>query len=88
MRHATRAWLWLLTLSAASTALSLAVSRGSIAGGLSPLAGATILALAWAKARWILDAYLRLSEAPALRRGFALALGLYAVLLLVLYLAG
>lgn len=88
MRLATRAWLWLLTLSAGSTLLSLAVSRGLMSGALATLGGALILALAWAKARWILVAYLRLSEAPALRRGFTLVLGLYAVLLLVLYLAG
>lgn len=87
MAHVTKAWLLLLALSAASTVLSVAVARGAMSGPVATLGGAAILALAWAKARTILDAYLRLSEAPAVRRGFGLALGLYALLLLGLYLS-
>lgn len=88
MAHVTKAWLLLLALSGASTMLSVAVSRGALAGGAATLGGAAILALAWAKARTILNAYLRLDEAPAFRRGFGLTLALYALLLLGLYLGG
>lgn len=87
MAHVTRAWLLLLALSAASTMLSVAVARGALSGQFATLGGAAILALSWAKARTILNAYLRLSEAPAFRRGFGLALGLYSLLLLGLYLS-
>lgn len=88
MAFVTRAWLLLLALSAASTVLSVAVARGGLSGSAATFGGAVILALAWAKARTILNAYLRLVEAPAFRRGFGLALGLYALLLLGLYLSG
>lgn len=88
MARLTRAWVLLLALSGASTVLSIAVAGGMLSGGAVTLGGAAILALAWAKARTILNAYLRLDEAPALRRGFGLALGLYAILLLGLFLAG
>jgi len=87
MAHVTKAWLLLLALSGASTVLSVAVSRGAISGGAVTLGGAAILTLAWAKARTILNAYLRLDEAPVFRRGFGLTLALYALLLLGLYLA-
>lgn len=83
----TRAWALLLALSAASTGLAVAVTSGHITGAALSTAGAAILILAWAKARLILNAYLRLSEAPAFRRGFGLTLALYAALLLALYLA-
>lgn len=88
MVRVTRAWLFLMALSAGSTALSIAVAEGAPTGTLAMLGGAAILTLAWAKARMILNAYLRLDEAPALRRGFGLALALYALVLLGLYLAG
>lgn len=88
MAHVTKAWVLLLALSGASTVLSIAVARGMLSGGAVTLGGTAILALAWAKARTILNAYLRLDEAPAFRRGFGLALGLYALLLLGLFLAG
>ncbi|WP_347311003.1 hypothetical protein [Defluviimonas sp. SAOS-178_SWC] len=87
MTRVTKAWLLLLALSGASTILSVAVARGGLSGAMASLGGAAILTLAWAKARTILNAYLRLSEAPAFRRGFGLALGLYALLLLGLYLS-
>ncbi len=88
MAHVTRAWALLLLLSAGSTLLSVAVARGALADTALTLGGAAILTLAWAKARVILNAYLRLNEAPAFRRGFGLALALYALLLLALYLGG
>jgi len=87
MHGPTRAWVALVALSAASTALAVAVSSGSLAGLRVTLAGAAILALAWGKAQLILDAYLGLAAAPALRRGMALVMALYALLLLGLYLA-
>ncbi len=88
MTHVTKAWALLLALSGASTALSVAVMRGALTGPAITLGGAAILTLAWVKARTILNAYLRLDEAPAFRRGFGLTLALYALLLLALYLAG
>lgn len=87
MAPVTRAWILLLALSVASTLLSLGAARGAFTGSAVTLGGAAILALAWTKARTILNAYLRLDEAPAFRRGFGLALGLYALLLLGLFLA-
>ena len=61
--------------------------RGARTDGLTA-AGAAILILAWAKARTILNVYLGLGQAAALRRGFGLALALYAGLLLALYVMG
>ena len=88
MSALTRAWVMLLALSAASTVLSIAVTQGTLGAVLPTAIGAAVLILAWAKARIILGAYLRLREAPAIQRGFALSLGLYALLLLGLYVAG
>lgn len=85
MTHPTRAWLMLLALSAASTALALA--HPSLVGRAVPLASAALLVLAWAKARIILSDYLGLAAAPVWRRGFGLVLGIYALLLLGLTLA-
>ncbi|MGB3315499.1 MAG: cytochrome C oxidase subunit IV family protein [Albidovulum sp.] len=82
----TRAWALLLALSAASTGLAVAVTGGHLTGAALSATGAAILILAWVKARLILNAYLRLNEAPAFQRGFGLTLALYAGLLLVLYL--
>jgi len=87
MSAVTRAWAFLLALSAASTGLAFVITGGAISAPLLAAAGAAILLLAWAKARTILNAYLRLDEAPAFRRGFGLTLALYALLLLGLYLA-
>ncbi|MBC7153389.1 MAG: nitric oxide reductase F protein [Rhodobacteraceae bacterium] len=55
--------------------------------GLTAFAGALILALAWLKARVILARYLGLAAAPFWRRGFEVALALFCLLLLGLYLA-
>ena len=76
------AWLWLVGLSLGSTAITLWHWPPSLA----LLAGAMILCLAWAKARVILNSYLGLAAAPAWRRGFGLALALFCLLLLALYL--
>ena len=73
----TTAWLLLVALSAGSTAAAM--------GGMSgaPLA-MFVLALAWGKARLILNRYLGLAQAPAIARGFALVLALFVLLLAVL----
>lgn len=83
-----RAWIWLLALSAGSTILALAVSRGAVLGAGSAAAGAAILVLAWAKAEVILARYLGLAQAPFWHRGVRLVLGLYAAGLLGLFLLG
>lgn len=77
-----RAWVALLGLSLGSTALSLRPWSPELAAP----AGSLILALAWLKARVILARYLGLAAAPSWRRGFDLALGLFCLLLLGLYL--
>lgn len=65
----TRAWIALLALSAASTAVA-------TTGATGPALALAVLALAGVKARLILGAYLGLSAAPAWARGFDLALAL------------
>ncbi len=65
----TRAWLFLMVLSAASAGL---VAMGA-AGPAFVLA---VLALSGIKARVILAQYLRLSTAPAWLQGFTLGLTL------------
>ncbi|MRX50472.1 hypothetical protein GI374_08465 [Paracoccus sp. S-4012] len=81
----TRAWIWLLVLSAASTAIAIFLP------GLAPdalrLTGVAILILAWMKARVILGTYLGLADYPAVGRGFGLALGLVMAVAFGLYLA-
>lgn len=71
----TRAYLALLALSAASTA----VAASGLSGRWLAL---LVLALAWAKARLILNRYLGLAQAPAIARGFALVLGLFMALVM------
>lgn len=83
-----RAWGWLVALSAASTALAVAVTQGMLTQTWVTAGGAAILFLAWAKARVILRTYLGLAKAPFWNRGFSIVLGLYALLLLALYLIG
>ena len=74
---ATRAWMILVVLSAASTAIA-------VGGWSGLLAALAILALAWAKALIVLRTYLGLAAAPAWGRGFALALGGYMILAMAL----
>lgn len=75
MSRPTRAWLWLVALSAFSMVVA--------ATGLHPRwLAAVVLPVAWVKAQIILDRYLGLAQAPAIARGFALALALYMVLLI------
>lgn len=81
-RDILAAWGWLAGLSLGSTAISL----WAWPPALTALAGAIILALAWAKARVILARYLGLAQAPFWRRGFETALALFCLLLLGLYL--
>lgn len=71
----TRAYLALLALSAASTA----VAASGLSGRWLAL---LVLTLAWAKARLILNRYLGLAQAPAIARGFALVLGLFMALVM------
>ncbi|WP_371227274.1 nitric oxide reductase F protein [Roseovarius sp. 2305UL8-3] len=77
-----RAWIWLVGLSLGSTAITLWVWPES----LTWLAGCVILCLAWAKARVILSRYLGLCNAPFWQRGFDIALGLFCLVLLGLFL--
>lgn len=77
-----RAWVTLIGLSLGSTVLSL----WHWPPNLTALSGTVILTLGWLKARVILARYLGLSAAPFWRRGFGLALGLFCLLLLGLYL--
>lgn len=72
-----RAWLLLIALSAATTALALAGAPGLL-----------ILAIAWLKARLILGVYLGLDHAPSMRRGFDVVLALMLAGMGGLYLAG
>ncbi len=74
-----KAWMNLIGLSAGSAVLTM--------GGLSAeMTALAILLIALAKARVILVRYLGLDEAPGVLRGFTLVLGLFAVLVLGLYL--
>lgn len=82
-----RAWAWLLALSLGSTVLAILQGRGIVQGAGLTVCGAFIFALACAKARLILRWYLGLAAAPRWQRGFDLVLGLYAALMLGLYLA-
>ncbi len=77
-----RAWGALIGLSLGSTLLSLA----PVPAGLSTVAGALFLGLAWLKARVILGRYLGLHAAPFWHRGFGISLAGFCLLLLALYL--
>lgn len=77
-----RAWIALIVLSLASTALA----AFGLGAAWPVVAGMLILAFAWFKARIVLARYMGLATAPAWQRGFDICLGLYAVLLLALYL--
>lgn len=77
-----RAWGALIVLSLGSTVLSMI----DFPGHWMAVAGAVILILAWIKARIVLARYMGLARAPAWRRGFDICLGLFAALLIGLYL--
>lgn len=77
----TRAWMGLMALSLASTALA----YGGAAGVWAALA---ILALAWAKAQLILNRYLGLSQAPNIAWGMALVLATFMAGVMGLAIAG
>lgn len=76
----TRAWLLLLALSAASTALA-------VSGMHDALFVVAVLTLAGAKAHTILARYLGLAAAPSIWAGFDLSLALVLILFAVLSLA-
>lgn len=86
MQPITRAWLLLLALSAASTAVSFNITT-PLSAQVPLLGGVVILLLAWAKARIIAARYLELAQAPGYLRGFSLVLALFMAALLGLYLA-
>ncbi len=69
MTAVTKAWVWLLALSAASTGLAASGLTGS---GLA----LPVLVLSGLKAHVILRNYLRLATAPGWLRGFDLGLSL------------
>jgi len=69
MTRISRAWGWLLALSAASTTLA----ASGLGGAVLVL---SVLALAGLKARVILSDYLCLAAAPSWQRGFDLGLTL------------
>ena len=78
----TRAWLGLLLLSAASVLIA-AGATGMLNTGVT---GALVLVFSWMKARIVLSRYLGLWQAPVWLSGFNWALGLFCLLLLVLFL--
>lgn len=77
-----RAWGTLIVLSLGSTVLSMIV----LPEVWMAVAGASILLLAWVKARIVLACYMGLARAPAWQRGFDICLGLFAAALIGLYL--
>jgi len=77
-----RAWAGLMTLSLGSTAVSL----WHWPPDMTVVAGGVILTLAWLKARVILARYLGLGQVPFWRLGFEIALGVFCLVLLGLYL--
>lgn len=86
MDRITRAWMFLIALSLASTLVALLLP--SLRGWPVQAAGLLILSIALAKAGLILDDYLELRSAPRWRRGFHAALTGFAVMAAGLFLAG
>ena len=80
----TKAWIWLVALSAGSAIVAVLVGSGMD----RRIAGAMILFLALLKSRTILSQYLGLSGTLFWRRGFNTAVTLFCLLLLALYLIG
>lgn len=76
------AWGWLAGLSL----LAALIAQAPGFGLPRTVAGVAILALALAKARVILARYLGLAQAPSWLRGFMWVVGLWALLILGLYL--
>lgn len=83
MAPLTRAWIALLMLSGTATVVSLL----SGAGLNQRIAGVLVVLLALAKARVILSRYLGLWQAQAILRGFTMALALFSLMVMGLYLA-
>lgn len=83
VRAIYRAWIVLIGLSFATTALTLiGRDNGSIA------VGGALLALAGAKARTILSRYLELRHSAFWMRTFDMAIGLFLIAAFGLYVAG
>ena len=78
----TRAWLTLLTLSAATVLATLLIALPAAQSAV----GAVVLLLSVLKARIILSRYLGLWQAPTWLSGFGWVLAFYFLLLLGLYL--
>ncbi len=76
----TRAWIVLIVLSAASTA----IAASGMQGRMLALA---VLPIAWVKAQVVLNRYLGLAQAPVIARGFALSLAAFMALLIWLAVA-
>lgn len=81
-----RAWLALMALSLAATAV--AILRTDSPAWAGTAAGAVILGFSWLKARIIMNRYLGLDAYPGARRGFAAGLGAFAAAALALYALG
>jgi len=77
-----RAWSWLICLSAGSALVSVALAQGA----QRQVAGVVVVLLALTKARIILARYLGLAQAPGWLRGFTWVIGLFCLLILLLYL--
>lgn len=85
-----QAWLLLMLFSGISTGVAIMIDRGQTpddSGWITAIAGAIILGLALIKGRIILSRYLGLETTRFWRRGFYLALTIYSLVLLGLYLA-
>ncbi|WP_425073331.1 cytochrome C oxidase subunit IV family protein [Sagittula sp. S175] len=76
----TRAWMALVALSLASTAMATLGQGGWLV--------VVVLGLAWMKARVVLDVYLGLQEVPGWRRGFSWGLCAFMVALIGLSVLG
>lgn len=81
-----RAWVALMALSLAATAV--AILRPQSPAWAGTVAGAVILGFAWLKARIILNRYLGLAGVPGARRAFGAGLGAFALAALLLYALG
>jgi len=82
-RPLINAWIALIVLSLATTALSIAGSDKTWV----PVTGTAILLIAWIKARLVLARYMGLAAAPSWQGGFDICLGIFVLVLGGLYLA-
>ncbi|MCB1355034.1 MAG: hypothetical protein KDK53_00545 [Maritimibacter sp.] len=80
MSRVLRAWVLLVSASAATTGFALAEAHGT-------WAAIALLALTLLKSRVILSDYLRLRQVPPVRSGFMAVLALWTAVALTLYVA-